>query len=122
MGAGGVLIGTRLGVEADYVGQVLPGWLVIGAGVGFALPTLVGAASRGLAPHQTSTGSAIVQMGRQIGSVLGVALLVVILGSTVSRQHAVTAWWWAGGFALIAVVTAIPISAVSRRRLVTQVA
>ena len=39
----------------------------------------------GWPPHQTSTGSAVVQMGRQIGSVLGVALLVVVIGS--SHDH-----------------------------------
>jgi EmrB/QacA subfamily drug resistance transporter len=114
MGGGGILIGSSLTDHANYAGEILPGWLIIGAGVGFALPTLVGAATTGLAPHQTSTGSAVVQMGRQIGSVLGVALLVVVIGSatvSVSHRHEfVHAWWWAGLFALLALVSALPIS------------
>ena len=34
-----------------------------------------------------STGSAILQMGRQIGSVLGVAALVVIVGTFVGTRR-----------------------------------
>ena len=73
---------VSLTTTPNYLPAVLPGWLVLGVGVGLTLPTLVGAATAGLPPHQTSTGSAVVQMGRQIGSVLGVALLVVVIGSS----------------------------------------
>jgi len=113
MGAGGILIGLRLTAHTDYAGQILPGWLVIGAGVGFAIPTLIGAATMDLPAAQTSTGSAIVQMGRQLGSVVGVAFLVVIVGSTAvtaSNLHRfVHAWLWAGLFAVLALLGALPI-------------
>ncbi len=103
MGGGGVLIGVSLTAHRDFATEVLPGWLIIGTGVGLATPTIIGAATAGLAPHQTSTGSAVVQMSRQIGTVLGVALLVVVIGSstiTVDKLHQfVHAWWWAGLFA-----------------------
>src|SRR4029077_6258733 len=81
MGGGGELIGLSLGPHSSYAATILPGWLIIGVGVGFVIPPLVAAGTAGLRADQTSTGSAIVQMGRQIGSVLGVAILVVILGS-----------------------------------------
>lgn len=112
MGGGGVLIGASLTAHRHYAAEILPGWLIIGTGVGLALPTIIGAASSGLAADQTSTGSAVVQMGRQIGSVLGVALLVVVIGSstiTVDKLHQfVHAWWWAGLFALLGLVSVLP--------------
>lgn len=113
MGAGGLLIGRSLTAHTHYVEQVLPGWLIIGAGFGFAVPTLLGAATRGLAPSQTSTGSAIVQMARQIGSVLGVVLLVVVLGGGTANagrlDRFVDVWWWAAGLAALAVAASIPV-------------
>jgi EmrB/QacA subfamily drug resistance transporter len=112
MGGGGVLIGTSLTANRHYVSEILPGWLIIGIGVGLAMPTIIGAAASGLPPRQTSTGSAVVQMGRQIGSVLGVALLVVIIGSStisVDKLHQfIDAWWWAGLFALLAASSVLP--------------
>ncbi|MDP9094915.1 MAG: MFS transporter [Actinomycetota bacterium] len=111
MGGGGVLIGDSLTAHPHYASEILPGWLIIGTGVGLAIPTIIGAASSGLAAHQTSTGSAVVQMGRQIGSVLGVALLVVVIGSstiTVDKLHQfVHAWWWAGLFALLGLLSVL---------------
>jgi len=117
MGGGGVLIGFSLGAHSNYAAGILPGWLIIGVGAGFVIPTLVAAGTAGLRADQTSTGSAIVQMGRQIGSVLGVAILVVILGSssasTSSLDHFVHVWWWAG---LLAFVSAGASLSVTPRR------
>jgi EmrB/QacA subfamily drug resistance transporter len=117
MGAGGVLIGVSIGADPHYL-AILPGWLIVGAGVGFAMPTILGAATAGLAPHQASTGSAVVQMDRQIGSVLGVALLVIVLGSSTASADLLDrfpeVWWWAGGFALASAVAALGISPLRR--------
>jgi MFS family permease len=55
--------------------------LLTGVGVGLALPTLVGAAVSALPPRDFSTGSGMVTMARQIGTVLGVAMLIAALGS-----------------------------------------
>jgi pheromone shutdown protein TraB len=72
--------------------------LVIGAGVGLAVPTILSAATADLPPTRASTGSAVVNMSRQIGASLGVSLLVAILASA-SVAHDVQAafvWgWWA---------------------------
>src|SRR6202042_890887 len=94
----------------------------IGAGVSFALPTIVGAGTSTVAAHQTSTASAIVQMARQIGSALGVATLIIILApplaSAASLSHFTDAWWCAGGFALAGALAALRIS--PRRRTAIQ--
>ena len=65
--------------------------VVGGAGVGLTIPSLLGAGSAGLAPGRFGTGSGILNMGRQIGTVLGVAGLVAIL-SRVSAADPVAAY------------------------------
>jgi hypothetical protein len=67
-----------------------------------------------MAPDQTSTGSAALQMGRWIGSTIGVSLLVVVLGSSTgvgaSVQNFAHAWWWAGLPAIIGAFLALGIT------------
>ncbi|MFD8964216.1 MFS transporter [Streptomyces sp. NPDC059568] len=113
MGGGGVLIGTSLTVQPHYAAEILPGWLMEGVGVGLAIPTIIRAASAGLAPHQTSTGSAVVQMGRQLGNVIGVAILVIVVrSSTITAgdlDRFTRSWWWAGAFALVAALACLPL-------------
>lgn len=112
MGGGGVLIGVSLTARPNYA-EVIPGWLIIGFGVGLAVPTLVTVATAGLAPQQTSTGSAVVQMGRQIGSVLGVAVLVAVVGSSTisagSLDRFRQSWWWAGALAALGLLACVPL-------------
>jgi EmrB/QacA subfamily drug resistance transporter len=71
---------ARLSVEPAYLTTMLPGILLTGVGVGLTLPTLISAAVAPLPPQSFSTGSAVVTMARQLGSVLGVAMLVAVLG------------------------------------------
>ena len=59
---------------------MLPGMLMTGTGVGLTLPTLVSAAVSAIPPHRFATGSGVVTMARQVGIVLGVAVLVTVLG------------------------------------------
>jgi MFS family permease len=85
---------THVTATPDYAGDYLPGMLVSGIGVGLLLPTLTGIAAGSLPPARFSTGIAVVTMGRQIGSALGVAVLVALLGSgppTVEDFHG--PWW-----------------------------
>ena len=53
------------------------------AGVGLAIPSLLAAGSASLAPARFGTGSGILNMARQVGTVLGVASLVAILSHVV---------------------------------------
>jgi hypothetical protein len=53
--------------------------LLGGAGVGLTIPSLLGAGSASLTPDRFGTGSGILNMARQVGTVLGVAGLVAIL-------------------------------------------
>jgi EmrB/QacA subfamily drug resistance transporter len=69
----------RIQAAPSYVGHLLPAQLLGGAGVGLTIPSLLGAGSASLTPARFGTGSGILNMGRQIGTVLGVAGLVAIL-------------------------------------------
>lgn len=77
---GGLWQATVPGVEAHYLQHWLPSQLLTGIGVGMAMPSLSGAAVATLLPHQYGAGSAVNQAVRQFGSVLGVALTVVLVG------------------------------------------
>jgi hypothetical protein len=56
-----------------------------------------------------------VQMSRQIGSALGVAALIVVLGGSGDLARFSDAWLWAGGFALLAAGAALSMSFGSAR-------
>lgn len=64
----------------DYLGSVVGGMLLTGIGVGLTLPTLMATAAASLPPQSFATGSAVVNMLRQVGLALGVAVFVAILG------------------------------------------
>ena len=81
----------RIQAAPDYATHLLPAQLLGGAGVGLAIPSLLGAGSVSLTPARFGTGSGILNMGRQIGTVLGVAGLVAIL-SRVSPSDPVAAF------------------------------
>jgi hypothetical protein len=68
-------------VTPDYTGEMLPGLLITGVGVGLVLPSLASAASSSLPPARFATGSAVFTMTRQVGFVLGVSILVAVLGT-----------------------------------------
>jgi hypothetical protein len=70
----------NLSLEPDYLAHMLPGMLMTGTGVGLTLPTLVSAGVSAVPPHRFATGSGVVTMARQVGIVLGVAILVTVLG------------------------------------------
>ncbi|MDP9256124.1 MAG: DHA2 family efflux MFS transporter permease subunit [Actinomycetota bacterium] len=81
----------RVGQTPGYAGEMLPGLLVGGIGVGFVLPSLASAAASSVPRERFATGSAIYTMTRQLGFVLGVSILVAVMG-TPSRADPVAAF------------------------------
>jgi len=79
--AGMAWMALAVTIAPDYVGEVLGGLLLTGAGVGLTLPTLMATAASSLPPSAFSTGSAVVNMLRQVGLAIGVAVLIAVLGS-----------------------------------------
>ncbi len=114
---------AAVGLDAHYVSAMLPGTLLTGVGVGLALPTLTASAVASLPPHRFATGSAVVQMSRQVGYVLGVGVLVAVLGvptTPAGRLHAYHHGWEV--IAGIALLSALAATMVHRRPLPARVA
>ena len=98
----------RAGATPDYAGQMLPGMLMTGIGVGLTLPTFMSTGASALPPQSFATGSAVINMLRQVGLAVGVAILVAVLGTPHSVSAEVTAfehgWTVISATALLAAV------------------
>jgi EmrB/QacA subfamily drug resistance transporter len=79
-------------LDRSYAATLLPGILLTGIGVGLALPTLMTAATTSLPESSAATGSAVINMARQIGLAIGVALLVGVVGAPASPSGALGAF------------------------------
>jgi MFS family permease len=86
--AGLLVYVTTVGVEAQYLTHWLPGALLVGAGVALSFPVLSAAAVAGLPQERFGIGGAINQTARQIGAVLGVAMLIAIVGTPTTPDQA----------------------------------
>ncbi|WP_007519611.1 MULTISPECIES: MFS transporter [Pseudofrankia] len=99
----------RVGLHTHYAAGILPGMLLTGVGVGLVLPTLTAGATTVLPADRFATGSAVMNMSRQVASVLGVAVLIAVVGAP-ARQHLVSAfhegWWFVAASSLAASVIA----------------
>jgi EmrB/QacA subfamily drug resistance transporter len=108
-------------IAPDYVGDVLGGLLLTGAGVGLTLPTLMATAASSLPPTSFGSGSAVVNMLRQVGLAIGVAVLVAVLGTPGSPAATLAAyqrgWTVTAAFALAGGIVGL-LLLVNRRRTV----
>ena len=93
-----------VGATPDYVGDMLGGMLLTGIGVGLTLPTFMATAASSLPPQSFATGSAVVNMLRQVGLAIGVAIFVAVLGTPRRPRAAVSAF--RDGWVVIAAVSA----------------
>ena len=73
-----------------YVAHWLPGTLIVGLGIGLTFPVLSAAAVSSLPAHRYAVGSAVNQTARQIGGAIGIAVLVMLLGTPHGAADAVT--------------------------------
>ncbi len=69
-----------VGLTPAFWSEWLPGQVLSGIGVGATLPLLASAALAAVPGGRYATASAVVSSARQLGGVLGIAVLVVILG------------------------------------------
>ena len=86
--AAGALVLRSAGAEPDYLGLWLPGSILTGIGIGLAFPTLGSAAVRDVADDRFATASAVNAAFRQVGAVLGTAILIAIVGEPASLPQA----------------------------------
>jgi EmrB/QacA subfamily drug resistance transporter len=110
---------TSLTVTADpnYATSLLPSLLFGGAGVGLALPAILSSATADLPLGQSATGGAVVNMSRQLGTALGVSMLVAIVGNPATYEAARAAfqhaWWTLAAVGVLAAAVAPAMTAKS---------
>ncbi|HEY4828635.1 MAG TPA: DHA2 family efflux MFS transporter permease subunit [Solirubrobacteraceae bacterium] len=121
--AGMAWMALAAGLHPDYVRDVLGGMILSGAGVGLTLPTLMGTAAGSLPPSAFATGSAVVNMLRQVGLAIGVAVFIAVLGSPASPAATLAAyqrsWIVTGAIAMASAVVALALLT-NRRRVVAE--
>ena len=99
-------------VQPNYLSGVLGGMILTGVGVGLTLPTLMATATSSLPPQSFATGSAVINMIRQTGLALGVAVLVAVLGTAAGHESAALdafrhGWWASAAISFIGIVPAL---------------
>ena len=85
--AAGVMVLRSAGADPDWLGLWLPGACLTGIGIGLAFPTLGSAAVRDVPDDRFATASAVNAAFRQVGAVLGTAILVAIVGDPASLRR-----------------------------------
>jgi EmrB/QacA subfamily drug resistance transporter len=76
--AGGALVFTQVSVGGSYVGDMLVGLIVYGAGIGPAFVTATVAALAGVEEHESGLASGLSNTAFQIGAALGVAIVTTV--------------------------------------------
>ncbi len=78
--AGTAVMGLAMGPHASYL-ALLPGLIVLSLCQGVIFTTMFAAASTGVDPYDQGIASGIVSTGQQVGSAVGLAVLVAIANS-----------------------------------------
>src|SRR6266545_2934292 len=81
---GGLVYFTQVSVGGSYVTDLLPGFLLIGVGIGFAFVPISIAALAGIQPSEAGLASGLINTSQQIGGALGIAALSTIATSRTS--------------------------------------
>jgi EmrB/QacA subfamily drug resistance transporter len=77
----GLVYFTQVSVGGSYVGDLLPGFLLVGFGIGFAFVPISIAALAGIQPAEAGLASGLINTSQQIGGALGIAALSTIASS-----------------------------------------
>jgi EmrB/QacA subfamily drug resistance transporter len=80
----GLVYFTQISVDGTYLGDLLPGFLVIGVGIGFSFVPISIAALAGVQPAEAGLASGLINTSQQIGGALGIAMLSTIATSQTS--------------------------------------
>ena len=79
---GGLVYFTQVSVGGSYVGDLLPGFLLIAVGLGFSFVPISIAALAGVQASDAGLASGLFNTSQQIGGALGIAALSAIATST----------------------------------------
>src|SRR3989440_91683 len=85
--AAGVLLFLRTSPESHYVAVLLPAMLVSGIGVGLTFVSVTMAATAGVPDRDQGIASGLIGTSQQVGTAVGLAILVNIAGSVTRVSH-----------------------------------
>jgi EmrB/QacA subfamily drug resistance transporter len=116
----GLAFFSQVSVGGSYVGDLLPGFLLIGVGMGFSFVPISIAALAGITSTEAGLASGLINTSQQIGGALGIAILATVsttrtdnlLANGTERAAALTggfsiAFWVAAAFAVVSLVATI---------------
>jgi EmrB/QacA subfamily drug resistance transporter len=79
--AAGLVLFAQAPVDGDYVTDVLPVMVLLGAGAGICFPSLMTLAMSGVEPSEAGLASGLVNTTVQVGGALGLAVLATLSAS-----------------------------------------
>lgn len=86
-----------------------------GVGVGLVIPSLTALVAATLPPQRLATGIAVQVTGRQLGSALGAAILVAVVGGAGGAEDFAAAWRLMLGTSLLAGLALVAVGWRARR-------
>jgi hypothetical protein len=122
--ASGMALLTQLDLNSGYLGNILPGLVLLGLGLGGVMTTAFQGATAGVHHEDAGVGSALINTNQQVGGSISTALLTTVAASaathylsshkpgalTVARaavqSDTATLAWGAGIFVIGALITA----------------
>ncbi len=123
----GLALFARVPVDGEYVRDILPAGLLLGAGVGAAFPTLMTLAMSGATQSDAGLASGLVNTTAQVGAAIGLAVLATLsetrtenlLAEGEERLAALTGGYHVGfivGTALVVVAIVVAITVLREAR------
>ena len=107
----GLLVFTTLPLGGTYVRTFLPGLLLVGFGLGWAQVGIVGTAAESVSAAEQGVAAGLVNTGAQLGTAVGLALLIALATTFGSGAGTVVgasvAFLGAAGFALLGLLAAL---------------
>jgi EmrB/QacA subfamily drug resistance transporter len=87
--AGGIYWLSRIPIDGSYLGDLLPGLVIMSFGLGFVFVGVNTAANAGVPPDKAGLAAALVNTSTWLGGALGLAIFSVI--ATTRTEHLLTA-------------------------------
>jgi EmrB/QacA subfamily drug resistance transporter len=107
LAAAGAGILSTLDADSSAAGQLLPGFLVMGAGLGVVIIAATTTALGGANRAEAGALSGIVNTGHELGGALGVGIVAAVAGASVTGPARPGGAWPADGFATAYAVCAV---------------
>jgi EmrB/QacA subfamily drug resistance transporter len=116
----GLFYFTQISVDGSYVNDLLPGFILIGVGLGFSFVPVSIAALAGIESHDAGLASGLINTNQQIGGAIGLAILTTVATTRTDDELAAgasdaaalvsgfqLAFWVGAAFAVVGLLTTL---------------